>query len=117
MSFAFICRQCNRPFAARSRTRKYCSYACVALARQGPTPRDEANERARFTERHPRGDTHPQAKLRTADIPAILDRVQRGESQQAVARSFAVSPACIQAVVAGRTWRHARTTEAVLCGP
>jgi hypothetical protein len=55
----------------------------------------------------PTGERVPNAKLRDADIPELLNLLAAGESQRAVARRFGVSQQAVWFVAHGKTWRRA----------
>jgi len=53
------------------------------------------------------GERNGFAKLKESDIPAILDRRGRGESQRAIARDYGVTQQTISYICTGRQWKHA----------
>jgi hypothetical protein len=53
-----------------------------------------------------RGDSHPQRKLRAADIPLIQRLVAIGFWQKDVAAAYGVSPATLNSAVRGLTWQQ-----------
>jgi hypothetical protein len=57
-------------------------------------------------ERIPRGSRNGSSKLTEEDIPRIRVRLAGGETIRSVARSVGVSFTAMQAIAAGRTWRH-----------
>jgi hypothetical protein len=50
------------------------------------------------------GEDGSNAKLRTADIPAIRSRTHAGESAASIARDYGVSKKAIVDIASGRTW-------------
>ncbi len=56
--------------------------------------------------RAPRGMYCSLAKLTDANVYAIKKRLAAGEGQSAIARGYEVSPATINEIYSGRTWRH-----------
>ncbi len=55
---------------------------------------------------HSRGSKRPLAKLTESDIPKILDRLARGESQRSIADKFKVSQSAISLINTGKYWKH-----------
>lgn len=54
-----------------------------------------------------RGEAHPAARLREADIPVIRARYAAGQAlQRELARDHGVTRSAIASVVQRRTWRH-----------
>ncbi len=62
----------------------------------------QATERGRRS----RGSAHHRSKLDEARVKEIRARHANGEGGQSLARVFCVSRGCIEAIVAGRTWKH-----------
>lgn len=53
-----------------------------------------------------KGERHSQARLTEKQARAAIQRVANGETRKSVALDFGVSRTCIEALVAGKTWRH-----------
>lgn len=53
-----------------------------------------------------RGSSNASAKLSESDIPAIRQRLNRGETQSSIAASFGVSKGIISKIHKGINWRH-----------
>jgi hypothetical protein len=59
--------------------------------------------------------THYASKLTEADIPVIRQRAASGDTKNAIARDYGVSPMAILQVLQGATWRHVHSV--VQCPP
>jgi hypothetical protein len=59
------------------------------------------------------GERHYGAKLKESDIPAILDRRRRGETQQEIANDYGVARQTISYICTGKTWKHAVASPAL----
>nr|WP_246232790.1 HNH endonuclease signature motif containing protein [Nakamurella aerolata] len=60
--------------------------------------------------RHAHGEGARQAKLKEADVRDILVRYRAGGiGRPALAREYGVSPACIQKITEGKSWKHVST--------
>lgn len=53
------------------------------------------------------GDRHKKAKLTTADIPVIRERIAAGETNAAIAADYDVSATAIWQIKTGKAWKHA----------
>lgn len=55
----------------------------------------------------PRGEQHPQSKLKNEDVTHIRNLWDVGHRNiKVIARNFGVSPANIKKIVKGSTWKH-----------
>ena len=55
---------------------------------------------------NPAGETNPNAVLSGADVRLIRQRLRGGESRQALAREYGVTPSNIRAIAERRSWSH-----------
>jgi DNA-binding NarL/FixJ family response regulator len=66
--------------------------------------------RRRYFDQHPdevlRGTSIRSSRLTENDVRGIRRDVAAGASRRSIARRLGVSPATVDDVVAGRTWRH-----------
>lgn len=68
--------------------------------------RGEKNGSRLHPESRPRGEKVAQAKLTTADIPAIRQLRTEGLTQQQIASQFSVSKSQIGRILSGKHWAH-----------
>jgi hypothetical protein len=54
----------------------------------------------------PSGDTHPHARLQSADIPEIRRMYRAGVPCAVIARGYGLSASTVENVLNGKTWRH-----------
>jgi hypothetical protein len=66
--------------------------------------------RAKMSARR-QGSLHPRAKLHEADIPDILDCLNKGESGASVARRYSVGESTISRIKTRAGWTHAATSD------
>jgi hypothetical protein len=64
--------------------------------------------REKGRDRHRDGERHGMAKLKDADIPAILAAVASGEPQTSIARRFGVRQSTISRIRTGKGWMSVR---------
>lgn len=56
-----------------------------------------------------RGEQQPKSKLTAAKVVKIKARLNKGHKQYLIARDYKVSASLVQAIKAGRAWRHVTT--------
>lgn len=69
------------------------------------TVADNARDRV-LAGRAPKGEQHPYAKLRNADIPYIYALLVQGIDVQSIAKQYEVSTALIYLIAHGKKWQH-----------
>ena len=74
--------------------------------RNGLMASGERHGLAKYPERRPRGAGHGMAKLTEADVLAIRQRHQGGETQMALATAYRVSFQTIHLIVRRKRWAH-----------
>lgn len=61
-----------------------------------------------YRTRDNKGEKHPKSKLSKSDVIEILNLIENGTSQNAIATKFGVSNSTISAIRKGKTWTHLR---------
>jgi len=71
-------------------------------------PRGAKSGRAKHPERylHITGENHPKARIRTVQIPLILQRSAEGETFASIAIDLGVNECTIARIVKGKTWKR-----------
>ena len=82
--------------------------ACVRPdhLREGTHSENERESYARGCKKILKGETHPRSKLTATDIQDIRKRFAQGETQAAIARSYAVNSSHISDIIHRKRWAH-----------